>query len=307
MITVTNRPGSIDVTWGALQRQSVQDFEWILCDELHDWRSQEVAAYVDDARLQHIPAPVVEGHLWNLNKSYNEALRHCRGELVVSLQDYIWIPPTGLERFWSLYCSRGPLVFVSGVGHAYDPPQVHNAKGKISIFASPYDPDDHTDTVWMRTGTDARFTARCGTVACRPDHWELNWGAAPLEAFYELGGFPEDHDRQFVSCDNLSIAYGAERRGYTFLLDYSNACHLFDHRRAFVRADWEGRHGKNGRWERWFREWSARGCPRFPHLSGPLMVDPSTPESAGQPKQDEVHRAEAPGEECEDEVTPRQG
>src|SRR5206468_11746908 len=96
VVTVTRRPGSIDITGGGLSRQTLADFEWILWDELFDWRHEEVAAYVDDERLHHIPATMRPGALWNLHKSYNEALRLCRGRLVVSLQDYIWIPDDGL-------------------------------------------------------------------------------------------------------------------------------------------------------------------------------------------------------------------
>lgn len=269
MVTVTNRPGSIDVTWATLARQTVSDFEWILCDELYDWRAAAVAAFVGDDRLHHVAAPRVEGHLWNLNKSYNAALRHCRGELVVSLQDYISVPPDGLERFLGVYREYGPRVMVSGVGHAYAPPPIADPGAKISVFARPYRPGDESDSraAGVRTGTDARFDGGRGIVACPPGYWELNWGAAPLDAFYEIGGFPEHHDREFVSCDNLSIAYGAAWRGYAFFLDRSNECHLFDHRLVFARHGWEERHGQSGKWERWYRDWSAQGCPRLPYLS----------------------------------------
>lgn len=269
VVTVTNRPGSIDITWQTLARQSFADFEWILCDELYKWRRREVAAYVSDGRLCHVPAPVVDGDLWNLNKSYNEALRQCRGELVVSLQDYTWIAADGLERFWDLFRARGPKVFVSGVGHGYAPPPMHDPWGKVSVFGAEFSPEAFVAGPLIRTGVDVRTTGDRGGHATGPRSWELNWGAAPLEALYEIGGFPEDHDRQFVSCDNLSVAYAAQSRGYEFLLDKTNECHLLDHRTLFARPGWEANHGKNGRWERWHRQWSAQGCPRFPYLSRP--------------------------------------
>lgn len=269
VVTVTNRPGSIDITWQTLARQTFQDFEWILCDELYRWRHREVAAYVRDGRLRHVPAPVVDSDLWNLNKSYNEALRHCRGQLVVSLQDYIWIAADGLERFWALFQARGPRLFLSGVGNAYAPPPVHDPCGKISIFGSAFSPEAHARGSLVRTAVDGRFHGAREIEAAGPRSWELNWGGAPLDAIYEIGGFPEQHDREFVSCDNLSVAHAAQSRGYQFLLDKTNECHLFDHRRVFARPGWEEHHGKNGQWERWHREWSAQGCPRFPYLTRP--------------------------------------
>ena len=129
VVTVTNRPGSIDVTWGSLARQTLRDFEWILCDDLHDWRQAEVASYVDDPRLRHVPAPVKDGDLWNLNKAHNEALRHCRGELVVFLQDYIWVPSDGLQKFSDLYQSLGPHL-LTGCGHKAAQPDTPVEEGR---------------------------------------------------------------------------------------------------------------------------------------------------------------------------------
>lgn len=269
VVTVTNRPGSIDITWPTLLRQSFQDFEWVLCDELYDWRRHEVATYVGDGRLRHVRAPVVDGDLWNLNKSYNEALRHCRGQLVVSLQDYIWIAADGLERFWALFQAHGPRVFMSGVGNGYAPPPVHDHGGKISAFGPAFSPEAHVGGSPLRTGVDCRFNGVLDVEAAGPRSWELNWAGAPLDGLYDVGGFPEQHDGQFVSCDNLSVAHAAHSRGYEFLLDKTNECHLFDHRPLFPRPGWEEHHGKNGQWERWYHDWSAQGCPRFPYLSRP--------------------------------------
>ncbi|MGH9150413.1 MAG: hypothetical protein ACRD0D_05280 [Acidimicrobiales bacterium] len=274
VVTVTNRPGSIDVTWGALARQTFSDFEWILCDELYEWRRAEVHDYVNDPRLRHLRAPVAGGDLWNLNKSYNHALRHCRGELVVSLQDYIWAPPDGLERFWAVYRAHGPRVFVSGVGNGYAPPAAAHTGGKVSIFASAYSPEAHARRPALRTGLDGRFSGSGRLEAAGPTSWELNWGAAPLEAFYEIGGFHEGHDREFVSCDNLSVAYGAAARAYSFFLDQANECRLLDHRLVFDRPGWEENHGKLGGWERWYRAWARDGCPRLPYLSKPPAGGP---------------------------------
>lgn len=273
VVTVTNRPGSIDVTWRALARQSLQDFEWVLCDELYDWRHAEVEAYVDDDRLVHVPAPVDPGALWNLNKSYNEALRHCRGELVVSLQDYIWVPDDGLERFAALVAAHGPKVLVSGVGHGYAPPAVFDPRGKVSVFGSGFSSEAYVNGSPVRTGLDARFTGAREVASSGPRSWELNWGAAPVEALYDIGGFPEDHDREFVSCDNWSVSHAAAARGYRFLLDKSNECHLFDHRLLFPRPGWEEHHGRYSRWERWYGEWLAAGCPRFGYLRRPDCDD----------------------------------
>ncbi len=288
VVTVTKRPGSLDITWGSLRRQTSCDFEWILCDELFDWRRREVDEYVNDPRLHHIPAPTRKGDLWNLNKSYNEALRHCRGELVVSLQDYIWIPPEGLANYWRVYQDLGPRAFLTGISHAWAlPAPVHDPRGRVTIFRTPYSEkpalriaiDNRLTGPWtglprLARGDPASLSqhphaASLGTVEEKmPEFWELNWAGAPLRAFYEIGGFPEDHDALFYSCDNLTIAFCAQRLGYRFYLDMANECYPMIHGEAFPKpVNWEERHGRFGPWDRWYEDWQKEGCPRFPYLT----------------------------------------
>ncbi|MGH2708500.1 MAG: hypothetical protein ACRDJK_09430, partial [Actinomycetota bacterium] len=101
-----------------------------------------------------------------------------------------------------------------------------------------------------------------------PALWEINWAGAPRGAFYEIGGFPEDHDGQFYSCDNLTIAFCAQKLGYRFYFDKANACYPIDHSDIFPRSvDWEERHGRFGPWDRWYENWQKEGCPRFSYLT----------------------------------------
>jgi hypothetical protein len=266
VVTVTKRPGSIDVTWGGLRRQTLGEFEWILCDELFDWRHEEVAAYVGDERLRHIPAPAT-GAVWNLHRSYNQALRLCRGRFVVSLQDYIWIPDDGLQRFWEAYEQLGPRALVTGVATLYDMPleqtgAVQTPLGRISLFARPWEGRPTVMTrADHRAGGEGRFVEKPFWM------WELNWGGAPLDTFYELGGFPEEHDDLFYSCDNASVAGCAAALGHRIWVDNANECRLLDHGDLFPKPlDWEERHGRYGHWYRWFEGWLHGGRPRFPHL-----------------------------------------
>ena len=265
MITVTNRPGSVDITWDGLLSQRMQDFEWILCDELFDSRATEVARFVDDPRLVHIPAPMRDDDLWNLNKSYNEALRHCRGEFVVSLQDYIWIAPEGLARFWAAYERRGPNTFVAGVTATYSmPAHVHRLDGKVTIFDEPW----AGHPVGLLRVDEDRFSFPPGVSDARPWHWEINWAGAPLAGLFDVGGFAEEHDAAFYSCDNVTVATVAEHLGYEFALDRDNVCHAIEHSDIFPKpVDWEERHGRFGPWDAWHGRWQAEGRPRFNHLA----------------------------------------
>lgn len=283
VVTVTKRPGSIDITWDGLLAQTLQEFEWVLCDELFDGRAAEVRSFVDDPRLVHIPAPVRAGHLWNLNKAYNEALRHCRGELVVSLQDYIWIPPGALQQFWHAYEDRGPKTFVCGVTATYAlPAEIRRPDGAVTIFERPWTgPPDQL----VRVDED-RFCFPPGVSNASAHHWEINWGGAPLAALFDVGGFAEEHDTLFYSCDNVTVAAVAEHLGYDFVLDRDNICRAIDHSDVFPKpADWEERHGKFGPWEAWYRRWKAERCPRFAYLTPERQGDAAvrrSPRRAGR-------------------------
>lgn len=265
VLTVTNRPGGIDVTWASLKKQSFQDFEWILADELYESRHKEVKEYVNDPRLVHIPTPRVPTDLWNLNKSYNAALRAAKGDLVVSLQDHIWIRGDGLEKFWSLYTSLGPRVFLTGTGHKARGPRPTDLQGKITIYGEPY-----TEKPQIITERDSRIEGESILEESNPSWWETNWAAAPLLAFYELGGYPEEHDSSFYGCDNLSIAYPAFLNGYKFWIDKTNECVGIDHGEIWPRPEgWEDGHGRHGKWAAWYQGWIDAGRPPHPYLADP--------------------------------------
>lgn len=280
VVTVTSRPGSVDVTWNALRRQTWQDFEWVLCDERYDWRREEVAAFVGDERLRHVPAPHADGALWSLNRSHNEALRHCRGELVVSLQDYIWVEPDGLERFWAAHRDAGGRAFLCGVTATYAlPAPVDRLDGKVTIFAEPC--AEPPSELLRIDESRSRFPS--GRSEVTPFGWELNWAAAPLAGLLDVGGFAEDHDRRFYSYDNVTVAVIADRLGYRFVVDRGAVCRALDHGGIFPKPDdWEERHGRRGGWDAWYRRWVAEGCPRLPHLT-PDRSDASAARPAPRP------------------------
>ena len=265
VLTVTNRPGGIDVTWASLKKQTFTDFEWILCDELYEWRKEEVKAYVNDTRLIHIPSPRVHEDLWNLNKSHNAALRAARGDLIVSLQDYIWIRGDGLEKFWALHTALGPRNLITGAGHKSEHPRLaHDIKGKITIFKEPF-----TDKPSGISERDSRLEGEMKLEETNASWWETNWAAAPRKVFYDLGGYEEQHDAEFYGCDNLTIALRAELLGYRFWLDKTNQCIGLPHSDFFPRpADWEKRHGRHGAFAAWYTKWIEDGRHPLTYLNG---------------------------------------
>lgn len=243
VLNVTNKPGGIDILKDNLEKQTYQDFELIIVDALYDWRKDEVAEYFKDVTfpVKHIPEPPFRpGDVWNLNKAYNEGLRHAEGELVISLQDYIWIKGTALEQFVDLSESYGLQVAISGIGHkALFPDHADNLQGKISIWNEPF-----TGVPSGVSEADHRLDGKQIVEDIPFSLFELNFACVPLEAYKAVGGFDEEYDKGY-SCDNFNLSFRLSLLDYKFLLDKTNECIGFNQKDLFPRPkDWEKLHNR---------------------------------------------------------------
>lgn len=227
-MNLTNRPGGIDILWANMKRQTFQDFELVLVDALWREREKEVKEYINDPRLKYVrQADRPEWACTNLAHADNQGFRACEGELVVCLQDYIWIGPDGLAKFWTIY-QQNPNILVSGVGHQYAKPSAEDIvdpRGKITVFGEPY-----TRRPENRCWQDPRMRLDQGSfyMSGMAD-WELNWAMIPRKIIYELGGMDEEYDRHGFAWDNVNIAVRAEMLGYHPYLDQTNECMGFNH------------------------------------------------------------------------------
>lgn len=176
VITCSIRPDGLSIIQKGLAAQTFTDFEWIV--ELS------------------IPE---RGH--DLNRAYNRALRRAKGELIVSLQDWIRVTPLYLQRFWDAYRSNPRDFLTAPVG------KVPNA-------------DFSGQPKWdWRAYSDAKPKWM---------NWEIDSGAAARSALFEIGGFDEELDGHW-SCDNLSVGWRAHLAGYGFANVFDNPSVAFDH------------------------------------------------------------------------------
>lgn len=174
--TPSIRPEGLAIVQKSLASQTFKDFEWLV--ELG------------------VPG---QGH--DLNAAYNRMLRRAKGELIVSLQDFIKAPPEYLQKFWDAYKA--------------DPKKFYTAPvGKVDTL-------DYTGPIkWdWRAYADAVPTWR---------HWEIDSGCAPLAALKEIGGFDEELDKAW-SCDNVNTGFRADLAGYTFGNVFNNSVIVYDH------------------------------------------------------------------------------
>lgn len=232
-VTITNRPGGVDITWSSLRRQTYENFEWVYCDTLYAGRKMALQEYTkNDPRVVHIQqSPKGSGAKTWLAHAENQGVRQARGELIVFLQDYIHIEPDALIKFWLQYRSN-PKCFVSGVGNQYGKPGVEDVvdkEGMITIFKEPFEKKPEF-IVWY----DPRIRNDMGSFyKCMPQDWEVNFAACPAEMMYDVGGFDEEYDNIGFAWDNVSVAQRAFALGYEPYLDQSNQSFTVHHEKFF--------------------------------------------------------------------------
>ena len=124
----------------------------------------------------------------DLNQSYNRLIKRAKGELIVSLQDYVKIAPDALQKLWEAYKNEPDTFFTCPVG------KVNNEE---------YQGEPKWD--W-RVNENAQMDWRM---------WEIDFGACPKDALYKIGGFDEEIDG-YWSMDNVNVGCRAELAGYKF-------------------------------------------------------------------------------------------
>lgn len=243
IITVTKRYGGIDVMYNNLRKQTEKDFEWILCDELYDERKQEVADYVSGIDFKHIkPRQKREDCVWNLARAYNDAIRVSDGELIVVVDDFIWMPHNAISRFLEVFKEKGRCL-ITGVGNKAPYPEVVDEHGKIMLFAQEY-----KEKPQGIIEPDTRIDGRKHVEEVNHSFYELAYSAFPRSLVYEIGGFDEDTDTQYCGQDR-NFALRCSLAGAPVFMDRSNENIGLFHQGFTPRpSDWEEKHyNKNPR------------------------------------------------------------
>ena len=238
VLTPTKRYGGLDVVLAGLKLQTRKPDEWIVCDDLWNERLDVFDAHVyDDADVDisahHIPPPEKpEGYYSNLTGIYNHMVKHARRlgcDYAISLQDYIYIRPDGIERFVKI-AEEVPGALLTGLCSMAATPtaeDVLDPTGLWTIFQEPYTPQAYEGVIeWM----DVRLED--GIVEPHdvwPQWWEMNWAAFPLD----LPDFDEEYGKH-IGCENHGYAMVAARdHGRRIILDPKNHSLSLPHRYYF--------------------------------------------------------------------------
>lgn len=153
----------------SLRKQTLRDFEWLV--------EVNVSGETD------------------FNQAMNRMLRRAKGDIIVSVQDYIAIPDNALEYIVSL------------------PPAFYTFPiGKI------INENDSPRWDWRESESrDINFM-----------EWEICFGAAPRDWLIAIGGFDEELDKAW-GFDNVNTGLRASLAGYPMKCDNTIKAIAFDH------------------------------------------------------------------------------
>lgn len=194
VLYLTKNPFGLDILKDNLDRQTHRDFEVIIGDELG--RTRKWATCIK-------PKPKKKGNAWNLNSAYNELVGLAKGELVIFLQDYTWIPDNAFEEMWDWYEIYGDEAAFCAGGYGSRSPSFKQYR------AGCLKPTDLTNTENQQDGVEkVDFTG-----------YEINFAMFPTKPLKEVG-FDESMDKYYGG-DNFILAVRAQMRGMKLFVDHS--------------------------------------------------------------------------------------
>jgi hypothetical protein len=130
-------------------------------------------------------------------------------DLMVSLQDYIWIPDNGIEMFVQDH-KEYPEALLTGLVSLSDAPSdqdIADPMGMYTIFKEPL--TGRPEGISWRDGRLPMYGEEEEVVACAPEHWEANWAAIPVSILEHPDRWDLKYD-EGVAYENMDFAKRAE-------------------------------------------------------------------------------------------------
>lgn len=263
VFTPTRHPG-IGVSFWSVARQDPPVDHWFVADQLAPEREKFYEIFRDHftnsgkkTQIHTLQAEILPGRNGNLEHVSNWALNKSRElevDLLVFLQDFIWIPPEAIARF-ALAAKFHPFDLLTGnvvssPGFELKRPEFHNL---YSVFGErnvtkkppePYTPDTRDQMgLWQQDPNLTRGIPDLGVGKYLSQHaWEINWGALPHALINAGIDFDEDYDygTQWGNTDfahQARMAFSDSRQvGGRVWWDYYNQAIAMPHREYFPKA-----------------------------------------------------------------------
>lgn len=213
ILTPTNKPGGLDVNHASLSKQGVDDLLWVIGDDLYDRRAAQVRHYSALETVHFKPRPKPEGFYSDLAGIYNQMIERALewdADVMVSMQDYFWLPDDALRRFIADIEQTEHKHLITGAASLMnDPPPelVDDPQGGWTVFEELYDGSMPTDFFWRDCRIDNHPQDQ-GLIQVPPVEWELNWAAWPAWMCEQGLRFDEEFGRH-IAYENQDFAWQA--------------------------------------------------------------------------------------------------
>jgi glycosyltransferase involved in cell wall biosynthesis len=223
VFTPTIRTGFWNIMAHNLSKQTHKNFEWLIVDDYKEDRSDIAKKY---AKKYNLDIRYMRGKLDKSKYNYaliqadNMAVFNATGDVIVWLQDFILIPPDGLERIVSIH-RRYPHALIAPIDEYRSMGVTPNRKNKEDWF------DGEIKVVGKLLRKNVR--EKLGELRLTKNYYdfELNYGAIPTATARKLNGFYEFLD-DGLGYNNTDIALRAVKAGVPILLDERNKAICLD-------------------------------------------------------------------------------
>ncbi len=235
VLTPTVRPEGLVMPWQCLERQTCQDFEWLISAPAG---VMKVFPNKPNIHLLEDP-PKRPGDYYRLNGAWNNLAKHAKADLLVFCVDWIWFEDTALEQLLAHYLddpNRGICV-----------PGNHFRKiinGRPEVLWEP-------DNRWNHVEPDSQGMIHRPYLLPEDqigDGWhldphlmEMSFSGISKSKLISVGGFDEDYDRHFAMSEKetcMRMFYA----GYSFILDRTQNHRIYTHDREISSSEQDWRY-----------------------------------------------------------------
>ncbi len=215
VILPTSRTGGLDnLTFPGLIKQDFDgDFELILIDGNPDRMWLSPPRYNYPIRILPDKKPYFKTNRGIAN-ARNTGLTYAKGELIVFIDDYTWIPPDFLQNHWDTYDMLGYCTIGSVVSIHYHEKQITSEKD----FKIRHIDGRNIDHTWTKDhgAIDTRTSVlKAENVKdCIAGWFYCSNASAPLDKIIQINGFDEEMD---ATCEeDIDLGLRLERVGCKF-------------------------------------------------------------------------------------------
>jgi len=222
-----------------------------MADELIDERNRIYEAYGFTDNVVFVDCEKQSGNVRALAQAYNNAADFAVDagfDLMISLQDYIWIPDNGIEMFVEDH-GNWPNCLITGLVSLSDAPldnAITDPYGLFSIFAEPFT-ERPVGISWHDVRENDLYPGEPMLRSCSAEHWEANWAAIPVELLKRGARWDLTYD-EGIAYENIDFAKTCEKEYETpCILDKRNLAIGIPHRTIWPKEEEELKR-YNNRW-----------------------------------------------------------